>query len=82
MTAPDRVNVSVSVDDAHLGQMDQIVARLRAAGMHVDSSLGAIGTILGHAPGDKVPALRRLPGVAAVEAERTVQLPPPDSPIQ
>ncbi len=82
MAASDRVNVTVSVDDAHLSQIDQVVERLRSAGMHVDSSLASIGTILGHVAGDQVHALSRLPGVAAVEPERSYQLPPPESPIQ
>ena len=52
MAIPNRVNINVSVDDAHVSQIDQVAARLRAAGMHVDRTLAANGSISGHVTGD------------------------------
>ena len=56
MPVPNRVNVNVSVDDAHVSQIDQVAARLRPAGMHVDRTLAAIGSISGHVTGNLVQA--------------------------
>jgi hypothetical protein len=82
MSIPGRVNVNVSVDDAHVSQIDQVAAQLRAAGMHVDRTLAAIGSISGHVTGNLVQTLRKVPGVSAVEHDRSFQLPPPDAEIQ
>jgi hypothetical protein len=80
--ADPHVRVTVSVDDAHLDRIDHVAARLREAGMNVERSLATIGTITGSAPASKLSAVRATEGVAGVEAEREVQLPPPDSPVQ
>jgi hypothetical protein len=75
VTVPDHVRINVSVDDTHLGQIDEVAAHLRAAGMHVDRTLATLGSFSGHATGELLHALRQVPGVAAVEAERSFQLP-------
>ena len=83
MADADRhVRLTVSVDDAHLDRIDDVEAALREAGMSVERSLAAIGTITGLVPASKLPAVRATEGVAAVEAEREFRLPPPDSPVQ
>lgn len=82
MTVPDRVNVNVSVDDEYLDQIDAVAAQLRAAGMHVDRTLTALGSISGHAARDTLNALRQVPGVSAIEHERSFQLPPSDADVQ
>ena len=79
---PDHACINVSVDDTHLGQIDEVVAKLRAAGMNVDRTLATLGSISGHATGDLLHALRQVPGVAAVESERSFQMPPPDAEVQ
>jgi hypothetical protein len=76
------VPVIVSVDDEHLDRIDHVAARLREAGMRVGRSLATIGTITGSVPASKLSAIRVTEGVAAVEPQREVQLPPPDSPVQ
>jgi hypothetical protein len=76
------VPLTVSVDDEHLDAMDEVEQLLREAGMSVERSLAAIGTITGSAPASKLSAVRATEGVADVEAEREFQLPPPDSPVQ
>jgi hypothetical protein len=80
-SANDRgwVAVTVTVDDEHLGSIDQLAESLRAAGMDVEQVLRPVGVITGSAPsGWEAPA--GLDGVAAVEPQRTIRLPPPDEP--
>ena len=82
MSPLNRTHVTVSVDDAHLSQINQVAAHLRAAGMEVEQTLDAIGAISGHVGDDRLASLAQVPGVAAVEPERSFQLPPPDAKIQ
>ena len=56
--------------------------RLRGAGLEVERSLSSIGTITGHVDSHRLDGLSKVQGVAAVEAERSFQLPPPDAKIQ
>lgn len=74
--------ITVSVADGHLDRIDEVVARLEACGMHVDQVLRAVGVITGSVDAPHLQALGALSGVAAVEPQRTVQLPPPDSDVQ
>jgi hypothetical protein len=76
---PERTPVAVTVDDAHLDGIDDLSERLRAAGMEVEQVLGPIGVITGSAP-PGWESLADLDGVAAVEPQRTMRLPPPDTP--
>ena len=82
MSQSNRVPITVSVSDSHLEKLKEVAAQLRAAGMSVEHSLDAIGTISGHVEQDRLAGLAKVPGVAAVEPERTFQLPPPGSKIQ
>jgi hypothetical protein len=82
MSQPNRVHVTVSVDEAHVSNMDEVVAGLAAAGMEDVKSLGAIGAISGHVDSGRLAGLSQVPGVAAVEREHSYQLPPPDAKIQ
>lgn len=51
------------------------VARaLEAAGFVVDQQLDVLGVILGHTDARNVEALRKIPGVAAVEENRTIRV--------
>jgi hypothetical protein len=59
-----------------------LAGKLRGAGAEVQATLEAIGVINVWADEAAVNALRGVPGVAAVEEEGTVQLPPPDSEVQ
>jgi hypothetical protein len=74
---PDRITVTVT--DDHLDGIEALAERLRAAGVRVEQVLGPIGVITGEAP-PGWQALADLDGVAGVEAQRTVRLPPPGSP--
>ncbi len=60
--------------DLQAGQAPGDVARaLEAAGFVVDQELEAIGVILGRIDEPRVAALRKIPGVASVEENRTVR---------
>ena len=74
--------VLISVADSHLERMPEVADQLRAVGCDISHVLNAAGTITGSMDASKVEDLKGVPGVAAVELERSYQLPPPDSEIQ
>jgi hypothetical protein len=74
--------VTVTVQDDQLPRIDELADRLRAAGMRVDQVLHSVGVITGSVPNAQRAMIQAMPGVAAVEAETTFQLPPPDAEIQ
>ena len=76
------VDIVVTVDDHHAGQLATVAERLRAAGMVVDETLDAIGTITGSVDEAQMAGLSDVAGVEAVEPQRIYRLPPPDSPVQ
>ncbi len=82
MLHPEQISVTVSVDDAHRTAVDQVADRLRAAGMHVERSLRHIGAISGHVTRDRFDGLKRIEGVAGVEAAQTFRVPSPDAKVQ
>ena len=77
-----RVPVIVSVADDWLGDMGAVVDSLRVAGLRVDRVLMVAGIVTGTVDGDRFTSLSTVPGVADVETERTIGLPPPDSSVQ
>jgi nitrate reductase NapAB chaperone NapD len=77
-----RRSILVSIDDQYLPEMSQMVHRLEQAGLEVEQTLGELGVVSGTAEAENISALRDLDGVASVDAEREVVLPPPDAPIQ
>lgn len=74
--------VTVTVDDAHLGDVEALAERLRAEGLEVDQVLGDVGIITGSVPADRRSSIGALEGVASVEEETTFQLPSPEAGIQ
>jgi riboflavin synthase alpha subunit len=82
MSQSDSIHVTVSVDDAHFGKIEEVAQRLRSAGMNVGRTLGAIGAISGHVDSGHLAGLSKVPGVSAVEREHSYQLPPPDAKVQ
>jgi hypothetical protein len=63
------------------GSVEVMASRLKGQGLKVESVLEAIGVITGEIDSEKLAALERIPGIS-VEPEQTVQLPPPDAPVQ
>lgn len=75
-------HVLVSVADEALADMSAVVDALRLAGLSVTEVLSSVGVVTGTVDSDRMSSLSAVPGVLAVEPERTIRLPPPDSPVQ
>ncbi|MFI6251315.1 hypothetical protein [Streptomyces sp. NPDC051016] len=73
------VGVVLAVDPDRFAE---VVAALRRAGLTVTGEQPVLGTLSGTVAQDRVPGLEAVDGVASVDRERTVRLPPPDTPIQ
>lgn len=77
-----QVKVSVSVDNAHLPQIEQVSQQLQSSGMNVEQTLSSIGVINGSIESDKVNSLYQIEGVQNVESQQGYQLAPPNSELQ
>lgn len=75
-------NVNVSVADDHLHRFDEVVRRMKRAGLKVDQQLEGVGVVSGSIDSAKVQDLEGTPGVSSVERSRTVGIAPPESDIQ
>ena len=75
-----RIPVTVSVDDEHLDNLDDVVRQLREQGMTVDHVLVSLGIVTGSI--EDVDALRDVEGVLRVDLEERKGVPPPDQEIQ
>ena len=76
------VKLSLSVDDKHLHKFSKMVEKCKKAGMKVEQQLESIGIVTGSIDSDKADSLNNIKGVAHVEEERQIQLPPPESDVQ
>jgi hypothetical protein len=77
-----QVQVSVSVDNAHLSQIKQISQQLKSSGMNVEQTLSSIGVINGSIQSDQLDSLNQIEGVQNVELQQGYQLAPPSSEVQ
>jgi hypothetical protein len=77
-----KIQVSLTISDTHRQCVGDVVKAVRAAGMRVEQRLDEIGVLIGTIDENKLDGLRRVAGVDSVEADRSFQLPPPDSPVQ
>ncbi|MEU8034274.1 hypothetical protein [Streptomyces sp. NPDC049099] len=75
-------NITVTVDDAHQERIKAVADQLRAAGMQVQQVLPTIGIITGTVSESQRDAIGNVGGVAHVEEQEAIQLPPPDAEIQ
>jgi len=75
-------NIVITVDEENWDRIKQVAAELSQAGLKVKEIHETIGIITGSVSVSLRSKLTDIKGVAAVEDERTVQLPPPDSKIQ
>jgi hypothetical protein len=80
MTSP--IDVTITIDDAALGDVNGIAEHARAAGLTVSSVLDGLGIITGSVDQSAIPDLALIPGVSAVEPETGIGTAPPDSPVQ
>lgn len=76
------MEIVVSVDDAHLPAMTEMVSALESAGMMIDQTMPVLGTVAGRIPPTRLADIGLVEGVAAIEESRSYQLPPPDSDVQ
>jgi hypothetical protein len=76
------IQVNITVADTHLDQFDHVVQRCQEVGLRVEQQFWNIGVISGRIEAAKLPDLKRIEGVAAVETSRTIQIAPPESNVQ
>ncbi len=81
-TKMSQIQVSVSVDNAHLSQIQQISQQLQSSGMNVEQTLSSIGVINGSIESDRLNSISQIEGVQNVESQQSYQLAPPSSDIQ
>ena len=77
-----KVEVVVTVEDAHLDKMVAVALRLKIAGLTASQTLASAGIVTGSVAQHAVAGLKKVVGVRAVETSRGVQIAPPDSSIQ
>jgi hypothetical protein len=77
-----KTKVNIVVADDYENRFPEVVEAAQQAGLDVEEQLPTIGLITGTIDESKRSMLERVQGVAAVEAPRTYQLPPPESDIQ
>ncbi|MBO4259936.1 hypothetical protein [Streptomyces griseorubiginosus] len=73
------VGVILAVDPDRFAD---VIEALRRAGLTVTGEQPLLGTLSGTVSEDRIPALEAIDGVNSVDRERTIRLPPPDTPIQ
>lgn len=65
------VDVTVMVDDDHKGSLAKVARDLKDKGFVLTESLGEIGVLTGGVPANALTDLSAVPGVSAVEENRT-----------
>jgi hypothetical protein len=76
------MHVIVTVDQAHLPDIQEVGEELRRRGMEVEQILAAVGIISGNVSDGGQSQLEEVPGVASVSDQLTHRIAPPDSDIQ
>lgn len=77
-----KIKISISVDDTHLSQIEQVSRQLQSSGMSVEQTLSSIGVISGSISNDRLDGLKKIEGVKNIEPQENYQLAPPDSDVQ
>ncbi|MFI1392674.1 hypothetical protein [Streptomyces griseoaurantiacus] len=57
----------------------EVVEALQRAGLTVTSEQPNLGTLSGTVVKNRIPVLEAIDGVASIDEERTIRLPPPDA---
>ncbi len=79
---PQAIELTVSLSSGAPEDVARVAEALRAAGLHITATLEQIAVITGRAEESALQAIARVPGVSHVEREGSVQIPPPNSPVQ
>jgi hypothetical protein len=77
-----RRDVTVTVADSHVAQIQDVARRLEQSGMQVGQILTTLGIITGSVDESQISTLEAIDGVAAIERQKDFQLPPPDADVQ
>lgn len=78
----------ITVDDAHLHRLDEVVEELRTAGLQIDRVLRSLGQVTGRTELARSPqgaqhrALAEVTGVETVDTAHPFSIGPPDAEIQ
>jgi len=65
-----RLRIAVAVTDDAIARTPEVVHACQALGFEADSTLPWVGMFTGFIEAERIGALKRVPGVAAVELER------------
>ena len=71
MSKKKTVDVTVMVNDEHKDKLAQVAHALKIKGFVLTESLGEIGVLTGSVPANALADLSAVPGVSAVEENRT-----------
>jgi hypothetical protein len=66
-----RTRIAIALTDEAMGRIHRVAAACRALGFEHHSTLGDVGVLTGSVAADDLCRLRAVPGVLAVEKERT-----------
>jgi hypothetical protein len=69
-----RINVAIAVAEEARDRIYEVAEVCRALGFAHTSTLSNIGILIGSADVEDLPLLRAIPGVLAVEMERSLEL--------
>jgi hypothetical protein len=65
------INITVLVEESHKNKLSQVSRELKDKGFVLKETLGEIGVLTGSVPSTALGDLSKVPGVSAVEKERT-----------
>jgi hypothetical protein len=68
------IRVAIAVAEEALDRVQEVLASCRALGFRADSALTGVGIFTGWMEAQNVGALREVPGVVAVELERSIRI--------
>lgn len=74
--------VLVSINDSHMDRLATVIEKLKKKGLEVQRSMPKLGVVSGAAEHDDLAALQDVDGVNSVDEERSVEVAPPDAPVQ
>ena len=69
-----RINVAIAVAEEARGRIHEVAQVCRALGFAHTSTLSDIGILIGSAEVEDLPMLRAIPGVLAVEMQRSLRV--------
>jgi hypothetical protein len=77
-----KLKVNVSIADESIPDFEKVAQRLKEAGLNVEQELESIGVVTGSIESNLLLNLEQVEGVAAVEQQQEIHLPPSGSDVQ